>query len=406
MGQNRFCSRCQQTMDESNFYSSYNTEKYPSGKLNLCKKCLTTFMNPMEPDTFVWALQEIDVPYIPNKWNDVILKEKAKGKTEPIIIFGRYLSSLKLRPYDKYRWADTEYLQQLEKEKIENAMRKQGYSASEIEQTIATGIKPLPSSIEMPDFKKLDAEKAQKDEEEQRRIDEANAEDFFGGSGDDASLNLTEEDKTYLRLKWGRAYKQYEWVALEQLYEEMMNSYDIQQAGDINTLKLMCKASLKANQLMDMGDIEGAQKTTKMYNDLMKSGKWTAAQNKAEKEDEIDSIGELVAICERQGFIPKYYVDSPQDKIDRVLEDMQKYTHDLVANETNLGLLIEKAGKQMAEEEARIAEAAANGNDDDDEDEEEKLFDYSQKVVQDEDFYELNDFIESEREQDQKEVED
>lgn len=140
-----------------------------------------------------------------------------------------------------------------------------------------------------------------------------------------------------------------------------------------------------------------------MYNDLMRSGKWTAAQNKAESNTDFDSLGELVAICERQGFIPKYYTDSPQDKIDRIMEDMQKYTHDLVTSETNLSILIEKAAKQMAEEEARIAEAAANGSEEDDE--EEKIFDYSQKIVTNEDFYELDDFIESECEQDQKEVE-
>lgn len=403
MGQNFYCERCKQTMDSSNFYSSHNTDKYPGGKLSLCKKCLTAFMDVMDPETYLWALQECDVPYIPNKWNDTILKEKAKGKTDAITIFGRYLSTLKLRPYDKFRWVDTEYLQQMEKEKTEAAMRRQGYSASEIEQAIATGIKPLPAMIvEKPDFDKLDAKAA-----EERIKAEAAEQDYFaeqsGAADEEMNLNLTDEDKTYLRLKWGRAYKPYEWVALEQLYEEMMNSYDIQQAGDLNTLKLMCKASLKANQLMDMGDIEGAQKTTRMYNDLMKSGKWTAAQNKAEKETDFDSLGELVAICERQGFIPKYYIDSPQDKIDRIMEDMQKYTHDLVTNETNLSILIEKAAKQMVEEEARIAEAAANGSEE--EDEEDKLFDYSQKIINDSDYYELDDFVESEREQDQREVE-
>lgn len=96
----------------------------------------------------------------------------------------------------------------------------------------------------------------------------------------------------------------------------MMNSYDIQSAGDKNTLILACKSSLKANQLMDIGDIEGAQKATKMYDSLMKSGKWTAAQNKEKSNDFIDSIGELVAICEREGFIPKYYTDKPEDKVD------------------------------------------------------------------------------------------
>jgi hypothetical protein len=62
---------------------------------------------------------------------------------------------------------------------------------------------------------------------------------------------------------------------------------------------------------MDLGDIDGAQKATKMYDSLMKQGKWTAQQNKAEKGEYVDSISELVAICEADGFIPRFYVDGP-----------------------------------------------------------------------------------------------
>jgi hypothetical protein len=58
---------------------------------------------------------------------------------------------------------------------------------------------------------------------------------------------LTDEDRVYLRLKWGKAYKPEEWIELERLYTEMMESYDIQTAGDKNTLMLACKSSLKAN---------------------------------------------------------------------------------------------------------------------------------------------------------------
>jgi hypothetical protein len=36
-----------------------------------------------------------------------------------------------------------------------------------------------------------------------------------GADDDEASLNLTEEEITYLRLKWGKAYKPMEWVQLE-----------------------------------------------------------------------------------------------------------------------------------------------------------------------------------------------
>jgi hypothetical protein len=79
---------------------------------------------------------------------------------------------------------------------------------------------------------------------------------------------------------------------------------------------------LKSNQLLDIGDIEGAQKATKMYDTLMKAGKWTAAQIKESEEDVVDSIGQIVAICEADGFIPRYYTDGPQDKIDKVIMDM------------------------------------------------------------------------------------
>ena len=40
-------------------------------------------------------------------------------------------------------------------------------------------------------------------------------------------LDLTDEDRTYLRIKWGKHYRADEWVRLEQLYEDMMQSYDI-----------------------------------------------------------------------------------------------------------------------------------------------------------------------------------
>jgi hypothetical protein len=34
-----------------------------------CKKCLTRHVDNYNPDTYLWILQEIDVPYIPDQWN-------------------------------------------------------------------------------------------------------------------------------------------------------------------------------------------------------------------------------------------------------------------------------------------------------------------------------------------------
>jgi hypothetical protein len=125
-----------------------------------------------------------------------------------------------------------------------------------------------------------------------------------------------------------------------------------------------------------------------MYEAMMKAGKWTAQQNKEEGNDAIDSVGELVALCERDGFIPKYYVDSPKDKADRVLQDMQKYTKDLIENESGLSVMMERAVVQIEEEEARIKAAADMGEDAD----EEAMFNYDKPVFELEDYSEFKDF--------------
>ena len=173
----------------------------------------------------------------------------------------------------------------------------------------------------------------------------------------------------------------------------MMNSYDIQGAGHEDNLKLLCKTSLKANQLIDIGDVEGFQKMSKVYDQLMKSGKFTAAQNKAESGEYVDSVGELVMLCEKDGFIPRYYTGEPNDKVDQTILDMKRYTRTLITEETNLGNLIEEAIKNNQKED----EADANADDTDtglmeDDDVVEEL----EGQLHDEDFEEYSDFLDNE----------
>lgn len=127
----------------------------------------------------------------------------------------------------------------------------------------------------------------------------------------------------------------------------MMNSFDIQDADTINALILICKTNLKMNQAIDCGDVEGFQKLSKVSESLRKSAKFTAAQNKEEKSDYVDCVGELVAMCEREGFIPRYETDIPQDKVDLTLRDMQSYLYKLVTQDLGFGQQIEDALKKI-----------------------------------------------------------
>ena len=377
--QQYYCKKCNRTMSADQFYGSSNLEKYPEGKLDTCKKCISMHVDNWKPETYVWILQDCDVPYVPDEWNK-LLESYARdpSKVTGMTILGRYLSKMKLKQYKEYRWKDTEFLQELADNKLEQAMKRQGYSAAEI--TMAQEQKRI--IIPEEGFKEPVYETAPV------------VEDYFAqqAGGDDMDFELTDEERTYLRLKWGKAYKVEEWIKLEQLYEEMMNSYDVQGAGHIDTLKLVCKTSLKANQLIDMGDVEGFQKMSKVYDSLMKSGKFTAAQNKAESGEFVDAIGQLVEICEKEGFIPRYYIDKPNDKVDETLADMKSYTKTLVYEELNLGNLIEQSIKTMMNEE----------NKEEDEDIEEELTLEELDQLKDEDFEEHGDFLEEEAELDEQ----
>ena len=373
-----YCNKCGRTMDDLQFYTSNNLEKYPNGgKLNQCKKCLTLHVDNWDPDTFKPILEEIDVPYIPDKWNEILSKYgKDPAKITGMTILGRYLATMKLKQWNKYRWADTEKLAADAERKKEEAMRAAGYEDSAIEANLSKDFTPERPEPAVPQ-----------------------AQSFFE---DETPVDLTEEDKIYLELKWGKGYRPHEWVKMEQLYEDMMSSYDIQGAGHKDTLIMICKASLKANQLIDCGDVEGFQKMSKVYDSLMKSGKFTAAQNKGESGEYIDSIGELVAICEKEGFIPRYYIDKPNDKVDRVLEDLQGYTRSLVTDELNLGNMIESSFKEILADKQREESAEADDENDADSLEETLFSEESEQYLTDEDFVAMRKFEEEQEENDQK----
>ena len=85
------CEKCGKEMEEINFYT------YKDGsKTELCKKCLTMHIDNYDPETFLWLLEKMDVPYIEPEWN--VIREKAYAKDpygmNGTSVFGKYLSKM------------------------------------------------------------------------------------------------------------------------------------------------------------------------------------------------------------------------------------------------------------------------------------------------------------------------
>ena len=382
------CEKCGKTMSEVQFYTYKNSEK-----TELCKKCLTMHIDNYKPETFLWLLEKMDVPYIENEWN--VLRDRAYEKDPKgmngMSVFGKYLSKMRLGQWLKYGWADTEILK--EKEEI----RKQNVEKQKAEMDALAREQYENGEITEAEYRTLSSTPAQKERDDSMPYnpylgpDNPYQESNFMKEDDlpDPAATLTQEDKVYLAMKWGRLYKPSEWIELEKTYNEMMNSFDIQDADTINTLILLCKTNLKMNQMLDNGDIEGYQKLSKVSESLRKSAKFTAAQNKEKKSDYVDSIGELVAMCERDGgFIPRFCTDIPQDKVDLTLQDMNNFVRKLVTEDLGFGSQIEDAIKKF-QIQKEMAAAADNESEE----------------LEDENFEEFNAEIERQKEIDKESLE-
>ena len=386
------CSRCKKTMAETKFYT------YKDGsKVELCKDCLCAHINNFDPDTFTWILKKMDVPYIPWEWNTLrdrkYQEDPVKGTGGPAVM-GKYLAKMKLKQwYDKetgkpYTWDDTDRLieelgpQQQEPEMTEEDKEAEEAHKKEIQDMYEKG------EISEAEYKTLTSTEDQiaAGTAFPDTLGNSNAVDPFDFDSQymsedelpDPAAELTNEDKIYLAMKWGRLYKPNEWVSLEQKYVEMENSFDIQDADSRNTLILLCKTDLKMNQALDCGDIDGYQKLSRVSDSLRKSAKFTAAQNKDKDNEQIDCTGVLVAVCEREGgFIPPDLCNVEQDMIDVSIKDTQKYLYNLVTKDLGFGQQIENYLKKIQLEHEAIE---ASETDEIDEITDENIAEYYERI--------------------------
>ena len=350
------CIKCKRTLADTKFYT------YKDGaKCELCKDCLTMHIDNWDPETFLWILEKFDLPYIESEWN--ILRDRAYAKDPHkmtgLSVIGKYISKMKLKQFKNYTWADSDRLNQEANVRLqmmggsagteeEQEHIKEAYENGEISE--AQYKTYIQTTAPEPRFEQISGQ----------------IKEVGGGFPQDVELidvgaDLTTEDKVYLAMKWGKMYSAADWVALEKMYNDFQNSFDIQDAATDKTLMFICKTSLKMDQALDIGDFDTYQKLSKVYDAQMKSSKFTAAQNKDEKTKQFDAIGELVAYCEKtKGAIPEYVIDTPLDIVDKVTDDLQTYTRNLITSDSGLAQQIEEyIKKRERADEQRAAKEAA-----------------------------------------------
>jgi len=388
MPEQRFCSKCRKTMADTNYYT------YKDGtKCELCKACLTMHINNFDESTFLWLLEKFDVPYIPAEWN--ILRDRAYAKDpykmNGMSVFGKYLSKMKLKQWKNFTWADTERLKVEAEEKAKLYGQPEEQTKQQLEDMKKAYENGEITEAQYQTYAETHAPEPSVNVTEQPSAGEPAGNGFaYPVNSDfeeveliDVGAELTQEDKIYLAMKWGRLYRADEWVALEKLYNEFMNSFDIQGAARLDTLKMICKTSLKMNQAIDCGDISTYQSLSRVYDSMMKSAKFTEAQNDDGNSSDFDSIGCIVAFCEKEGgFIEDIEITSDRDVVDAIIRDNREYLDTLIHNDTNLSQQIEQYLKKqeiIMEQKKAKKEKIEKGD--------------SATEITDEDFAEYYDFV-------------
>lgn len=375
----QLCKKCGKMKSAKFFYKDPTSD----GKYPICIDCLTMYIDNYDPNTFTWILKEFDLPYIRKIWMKIANEEYAKNpaKFSGKSVLGKYMRMMHINQYKKYHYADSEALNKeeppVDKKECEESIKekfksesgkslKERYEDGEIceAQYLTLCADNIPErefqydeNNRPPDLnqeEEKETESSQEVEEEEQEISSIHAP---VQTIDEAAIRnqLTDEEYQYLIFKWGYLYKPSQLVQMEQLYEKYANEYEMNVDRE-DTLKKICKTSLKMDEALDIGDTQSYQKLASVSDQLRKSGKFTEAQNKEQQTRYLDSVSEFVALCEREGGPIKDFVDPdeyPQDKVDFTLKDLKSYTYNLAVNELNLGNLIESyiAKLEKAEEE-------------------------------------------------------
>lgn len=171
----------------------------------------------------------------------------------------------------------------------------------------------------------------------------------------------------HLVEKWGKDYSYDEVAKLENFWNDMMMSYEIEGASHRDYLKKICKVSLKMEEAIDGGRIEEFKKLSDAYDKLMHSARFTAVQrSSADKSGGMTTFSEFFDWVEKSGFIPKFHTGEPMDIVDATEMNLKEYTRNLVLGETSLATIVNSVlEKGLDEDEIDSSEIEIDFGEDD-----------------------------------------
>lgn len=269
--QKKKCENCHRELAIKNNFYTTRNKLFPDGRINICKKCINEKIDYDNMNTVYDMLRQMDIPFIQSVWDGADVKKKGTK-------FGNYIQAIALAQYDGLTWNDSDILK--------SNKNKEKDKKQEVK-------------IMIP-----------KSEKEIKKIQN-------------------------IRNRWGDDWTDEELLLLNQTYDELSADKNMKFNSSKQYLKLATMNYVRAYMASKNGDMNEADKYTKLFNETMKMGEFTPSA--LAKNSNLEKLGsfsdfnlmveECIDVVDLQRILPNY-MQQPRDLPDKVMWYMINYMQD------------------------------------------------------------------------------
>lgn len=153
------------------------------------------------------------------------------------------------------------------------------------------------------------------------------------GAIDEQLPGLAEQKRRKLQERWGANYDDEALQYLENLYNGLMTTQNVNGALQIDQAVKICKMSYEIDNRIRAGS--DFDKLLASYDKLVKAAEFTPKNVK--NINDFDSCGELVKWLEKRGWRNTFYDKVTRDIVDETIKNIQAFNQRLYVNESGIG---------------------------------------------------------------------
>lgn len=144
---------------------------------------------------------------------------------------------------------------------------------------------------------------------------------------------IDDERRKKMTAKWGPGYDDEDIMYLENLFNGLTTTQNVNGALQTDQALKICKISLEIDSRIREGS--DYDKLLTSYDKLVKIAEFTPKNVK--NINDFDSFGEVIKWCEKRGWHNKFYDDVTRDVVDETLKNYQNFVQRLYTNESGIG---------------------------------------------------------------------